>query len=140
MSNGSCQKRPSRFDRKYLFPNPDLDERVAYCRFWQAKLADNEDVAFPDELCRAIAGITDGFSFAYMQEAFVAALLAVARRGRPDAPAGDLQAQAADAADDWVELGRSAAGEDPGLDRLVLWVEIQKQIKILREGMEEEAM
>ncbi|KND89605.1 putative ATPase YjoB [Tolypocladium ophioglossoides CBS 100239] len=132
-------KRPSRFDRKYLFPNPDFGERVAYCRFWQSKLADNKDVAFPDKLCSAIAGITDKFSFAYMQEAFVAALLAIARKGRPDALARDMQVLTVDAAGDWVEvLGRSAAREDPDLDRLVLWAEIQKQIKFLREGMDEE--
>ncbi|KAJ2971269.1 hypothetical protein NUW58_g9464 [Xylaria curta] len=73
-------KRPSRFDRKYFFPDPDLEQRVAYCKFWQKKLSDNKDIEFPDELCDAIAEITDKFSFAYMQEAFVAALLAIARR------------------------------------------------------------
>lgn len=72
-------KRPSRFDRKYLFPNPDAKERTAYMKFWQAKLADNKDLEFPDKLCPAIAFITDGFSFAYLQEAMVASLLAIAR-------------------------------------------------------------
>ena len=73
------QKRPSRFDRKYYFPNPNVDERVAYCHFWQRKLSDNKDIDFPDKLCRAIADITNDFSFAYIQEAFVAALLIIAR-------------------------------------------------------------
>ncbi|CCX11030.1 Similar to Uncharacterized ATPase YjoB; acc. no. O34703 [Pyronema omphalodes CBS 100304] len=27
-------KRPSRFDRKYLFPIPGKEERVEYCKFW----------------------------------------------------------------------------------------------------------
>ena len=70
-------KRPSRFDRKYLFSNPDTNQREAYCHFWQKKLEDNPDVDFPDRLCAPIAAITHGFSFAYMQEAFVASLLAV---------------------------------------------------------------
>jgi transitional endoplasmic reticulum ATPase len=28
-------KRPSRFDRKYLFPLPEMKERVEYCRYWR---------------------------------------------------------------------------------------------------------
>ena len=71
-------KRPSRFDRKYFFPNPDEAQRVQYCRFWRKKLDGSEDVEFPAVLDKAIAGITEGFSFAYMQEAFVASLLAIA--------------------------------------------------------------
>jgi len=78
-------KRPSRFDRKYLFPDPDREQRKQYAAFWQRKLKDNKDIEFPDSLCDAIAGITDGFSFAYMQEAFVASLLAIA--GRKDTKA-----------------------------------------------------
>lgn len=30
--------RPSRFDRKYNFPNPSYDERVLYSEFWRKKL------------------------------------------------------------------------------------------------------
>merc|ERR1712098_623856 len=72
-------KRPSRFDRKFLFPNPSIDERVQYCHYWQKKLRDNKEIEFPDDICRAAAKITDGFSFAYIQEAFVTALLSIAR-------------------------------------------------------------
>lgn len=71
-------KRPSRFDRKYFFPDPDEEQRVQYCRFWRKKLQENEDVEFPEVLDKPIARITKGFSFAYMQEAFVASLLAIA--------------------------------------------------------------
>lgn len=71
-------KRPSRFDRKYLFDDPDLEQRTKYCQYWQRKLEDNKDVEFPDKLCPAIAGLMGGFSFAYMQEAFVSALLKIA--------------------------------------------------------------
>ncbi|KAH8885501.1 P-loop containing nucleoside triphosphate hydrolase protein [Thozetella sp. PMI_491] len=123
-------KRPSRFDRKYLFPNPIREERVAYSHFWQGKLADNKDIDFPDALCDAIADITDNFSFAYMQEAFVAALLAIARASDGSAFEGDW---VQDTADDWVDV-RPADGGD--LKDNVLWSEIQKQIAILREGLE----
>ena len=71
-------KRPSRFDRKYPFPNPSEDERVQYSEYWRGKLKDNKDIDFPHGLSTAIAKITHGFSFAYMQEAFVAALLDLA--------------------------------------------------------------
>ena len=72
-------KRPSRFDRKYLFPNPNAEEREKYMVYWQTKLSDNHDLEFPDKLCPAVAKITNGFSFAYLQEAMVASLLAIAR-------------------------------------------------------------
>ncbi|KAK8041764.1 hypothetical protein PG993_006287 [Apiospora rasikravindrae] len=144
-------KRPSRFDRKYYFPDPDRAQRVAYCRFWQGKLKGNEEIAFPDGLCEAIAGITDKFSFAYIQEAFVAALLAIAQKGkkqkRQRAPSssssgGDgVLAITQELEDDWVGVVGSSGGKgrdgDDELEDLVLWIEIKKQIKILREGMED---
>ncbi|KAI5917403.1 ATPase [Camillea tinctor] len=137
-------KRPSRFDRKYYFPDPDLAQRTAYCRFWQAKLADNPDIEFPDDLCAAIAGITDKFSFAYMQEAFVAALLAIARRKTTTTT---TTGKGEDVGEGWVDVSAVREGgeggddgdDDDGLKDLVLWVEIKKQVEILREGMEAEA-
>jgi transitional endoplasmic reticulum ATPase len=127
-------KRPSRFDRKYYFPDPNQKERVAYCRFWQKKLADNHDIEFPDELCDAIAGITDKFSFAYMQEAFVASLLAIARRGEDSK--SHLSTLSSDA-DEWVDvMARTEITRD--LDKLELWVEIKKQVALLREGLDAE--
>jgi transitional endoplasmic reticulum ATPase len=108
-------KRPSRFDRKYFFPNPDKEQRVAYCHFWQGKLKDNKNVEFPDSLCEAIADITDKFSFAYIPEAFVAALLAIAISKDEDV---------SDAEED----------DDPN-DKYILWREIKKQIKNLRKEM-----
>ncbi|KAL9095847.1 MAG: hypothetical protein Q9165_001844 [Trypethelium subeluteriae] len=202
-------KRPSRFDRKIYFPEPNMDQRIQYCHYWQGKLADNPEIEFPDKLCTAIAKITDKFSFAYMQEAFVAALLAIAagedeedaekldmqRPGedawhpRPwqygegaqqhekaamqcslqqhggdeteaapqpqlvqDAEGSELQQQRVPEAsqitsplsmaeDDLVDCSVSTVsekGNDENLDDLVLWREIQKQIKILREEMESE--
>jgi transitional endoplasmic reticulum ATPase len=68
-------KRPSRFDRKYLFPIPNFEERVLYCEFWRRKLEKNKKIDFPGFLCREMARITENFSFAYLQEAFVATML-----------------------------------------------------------------
>ena len=75
-------KRPSRFDRKYHFTLPGLEERVQYVEFWRRKLLakgkkGSQGVEFPEELCTAIARITEGFSFAYLKELFVTSLLLV---------------------------------------------------------------
>ena len=73
-------KRPSRFDRKYLFPLPNEHERTLYCEFWRHKLAKNKDIDFPKKLSPAMAHITPEFSFAFLQECFVATLLIMARQ------------------------------------------------------------
>jgi SpoVK/Ycf46/Vps4 family AAA+-type ATPase len=131
-------KRPSRFDRKYLFPNPSFEERTAYAEFWRNKLlredADekssqdlgggsmdkpDEKLEFPKKMCRAVASITDEFSFAYMQEAFVAALLTIA--SEQDESEAALE-------------GKKPDGHE--LDRLPLWRELKRQVKILREDLD----
>ncbi|KAL0941342.1 ATP-dependent zn protease [Colletotrichum truncatum] len=129
-------KRPSRFDRKYYFPEPNLEQRVAYCKFWQNKLKGNKEVEFPDKLCRAIAKITDKFSFAYIQEAFVAALLAIAQRQDNGVKRDEIEALTEQMEDDWLGVV-DASAEDEDLEKLILWVEIKRQVEILREGMEE---
>ena len=108
--------RPSRFDRKYLFPLPSEDERVLYCNYWREKLKNKPSIDFPKKLCVAIAGITQDFSFAYMKEAFVATLLTIANRRTEDA--------------------RRCGGEGDGdLDEYELWREMKKTVKLLREDM-----
>ena len=136
-------KRPSRFDRKYYFPNPDYAQRVQYCQFWQGKLSDNKDIDFPDKLCDSIAEITDKFSFAYMQEAFIASLLAIASQGGKEAE--DIARRWAGPQDpmqsaDLQSHMTGGGSEDPDIKHLVLWVEMQKQVKILRDEMEEKKL
>ncbi|UZP41715.1 hypothetical protein NXS19_009531 [Fusarium pseudograminearum] len=128
-------KRPSRFDRKYYFPDPNLEQREAYSRFWQKKLKSNKEIEFPDELCKAIAEITDKFSFAYIQEAFVAALLAIAGRSKEKPTKPSCEENWVLVSDDKVS---GVTQEQGDLSKLELWVEIKKQVKILREGMEDE--
>ena len=111
-------KRPSRFDRRYLFPLPEEAERTQYCEFWRKKLARNgAKVEFPRELSGKIAGITGGFSFATMKEAFVATLLALARKDDEDQGVVVLEKSHDD------------------LDDLPLWKEMQVQVKLLRKEM-----
>lgn len=125
-------KRPSRFDRKYLFPLPDLHERELYAEFWRAKLRKNKSkVAFPKKLCPAMARITDEFSFAYIQEAYVASLLEIARRDSDDAEQSDQRPMIIGFADADDE------DEDPDhLDSYLLWRVFKEQVKILRENMD----
>jgi transitional endoplasmic reticulum ATPase len=66
--DNSVKNRPSRFDRKYLFDDPDESERRLYCGYWQKKLAHNSKVSFPDSLADEIAKNSDGLSFAYLQD------------------------------------------------------------------------
>ena len=114
-------KRPSRFDRKYLFPLPNKHERILYAEFWHNKIKDKSNVEYPKRLCEPIAAITADFSFAYMQEAFIATLLELARR-RTDKLAAVV-----------AEL-RMTDNEDP--DQYVFWRVIKNQVKILREDMD----
>ncbi|KAF4628462.1 hypothetical protein G7Y89_g9689 [Cudoniella acicularis] len=111
-------KRPSRFDRKYFFDVPTRDERVQYCEYWRNKLRNNKKVEFPKEMSLRVADITADFSFAYMKEAFVAALLVIVARKD--------------------ERRRYRLREDD-LSGNILWKELQKQIAALRDEMEGES-
>lgn len=128
-------KRPSRFDRKYYFPDPDYDQRVQYAKYWQGKLKDNDAVEFPDDLCPAIAKITDKFSFAYMQEAFVASLLAIAARGGNEASETVKNVSSSELQALHMALAQTLGHSE--LDDLILWKEIQQQVKTLRDEMDE---
>ena len=107
--------RPSRFDRKYLFPLPNHEERVLYCEYWRKKLKSKPAIKFPEKLSPAIAEITEDFSFAYLKEAFVATLLVIAGKRSED-------------------VGRCEGGGDD-LNDYELWREIKKQVKLLRDDM-----
>lgn len=127
-----------------------------YMHYWQRKLASNDDVDFPDKLCPAVAKITKDFSFAYLQEAMVASLLAIARDSDCYSERFCLECMAAHAkpADgstcdretarpfkglfDWAWIVRQTDEGDGDLDSYVLWREIKKQVRILREELGEE--
>ncbi|KAL9602670.1 MAG: hypothetical protein Q9219_001660 [cf. Caloplaca sp. 3 TL-2023] len=144
------KNRPSRFDRKYLFPEPGMKERVAYCEFWRAKLGvqgeeGEGEVEFPEVLCKAIAGITNGFSFAYIQEAFVASLLEIAADQEEEDVKRGKSAEALEPNDEWErrfnevlvqKMARLFEGEDKDLDRYALWRQMKKQVKNLREELD----
>lgn len=136
--DGGLAKRPSRFDRKYNFPVPNHEERIMYCDYWRRKLQHNKKVEFPEKLSPAIADITQDFTFAYLKEAFVASLLTIARQDEESDDEDEVGERVSNPAD--VDPGSHGkpVNEDKDISRLPLWIEIQKQVKMLREDMDSE--
>jgi ATPase family associated with various cellular activities (AAA) len=64
--------RPSRFDRKYLFDLPGVDERRAFIASKNESLQD--ELRLTEEGVRRAAEETDGFSFAFLKELFVSSM------------------------------------------------------------------
>lgn len=119
--DAAITKRPSRFDRKYHFKLPEEGARLAYAQYWCKKfVGQGEMVDFPEGLCPVIAKITDGFSFAYMKELFVASLLALAR-GVADGVEEELREEAAGA-----EVAKKTVGEKSG----VIDKEVEKKVVV----------
>ncbi|TFY61218.1 hypothetical protein EVJ58_g4644 [Rhodofomes roseus] len=74
--------RPSRFDRKFAFDDPDERERTLYVKYWQKKLESNSAVEFSDALVEELVSATAGFSFAYCKEVFISSLVLLANPKR----------------------------------------------------------
>jgi hypothetical protein len=111
-------KRPSRFDRKYEFPLPNEHERVLYCEFWRRKLKSNKSIDFPKKLCPAMSHVTPGFSFAFLQECFVATLLILAREEDEDVAT------------------RPYDDDNDDLEDYRLWVVFKKEADVLRKEVD----
>ncbi|KAI7209833.1 P-loop containing nucleoside triphosphate hydrolase protein [Hortaea werneckii] len=91
--DAGISKRPSRFDRKYHYKLPGFQERTLYAQYWQRKLEKTKNIEFHDDICELVSSLTEGFSFAYMKELFVQALLAiVGGRAEADDEGGDKTA------------------------------------------------
>ncbi len=78
--DASILDRPSRFDRKYYFNLPAEAERLAYIRNWNAEL--QTDLQLSEKGATRIVSATDGFSFAYLKELFVASMVKWMSDGR----------------------------------------------------------
>ena len=65
--------RPSRFDRKYHFNLPTVEERRAYLETWQQQLA--AETGWKSAEIESIASSTEGFSFAYLKELVISAVM-----------------------------------------------------------------
>ena len=69
----SILDRPSRFDRKYYFELPRERERLAYVAKWNQDL--QIEMRVTERGAREVVRGTEGFSFAYLKELFVTAMV-----------------------------------------------------------------
>ncbi len=69
----SILDRPSRFDRKYYFQLPAEAERFAYIAKWNEDL--QPELRVSEVGAHKVVSETEGFSFAYLKELFVAAMV-----------------------------------------------------------------
>lgn len=83
-------ERPSRFDRKYHFALPAPVERHTYCEGWNAKL--DAKMRLDDAALAKIVEDTEGFSFAYLKELFLSAMIRWVGDDRERPPAAPLAA------------------------------------------------
>ncbi|KAL8852458.1 MAG: hypothetical protein Q9221_002688 [Calogaya cf. arnoldii] len=111
-------KRPSRFDRRYHFALPAQAERSRYCDYSRMRLAETTSVKLPPEISSAISKITEGFSFAYLQEALVIALLDLVQSRRLD-----------------VSSAKHAEAPSAHIALNPIFQAIKKQVEILRKEM-----
>jgi AAA+ superfamily predicted ATPase len=65
--------RPSRFDRKYHFELPAETERLAYIDNWNREL--QQELRVSQSGAAELVRETEGFSFAYMKELFIASMM-----------------------------------------------------------------
>jgi hypothetical protein len=78
----SIVERPSRFDRKYHFMLPSAETRVNYVRSWNDRL--RPQLRYDEPAQQKIVELTEGFSFAYIQEVFVSTTMHwMTKRARP---------------------------------------------------------
>jgi hypothetical protein len=72
--DASILERPSRFDRKYQFDLPQIVERTAYLKMWNEQQA--SELRLTDAGIDAVAQATNAFSFAYLKELCLSAVMA----------------------------------------------------------------
>jgi DNA polymerase III delta prime subunit len=124
-------RRPSRFDRKYLFDLPGRHERLAYCHYWRKK---QSDLAISEELCLAVARLTEGFSFAYLKELFVCSSLSLIQGHDLEAGSDGSERRSKDVGDRQKDLPEievpSSVQDDP-----LFWT-MKSQIRALIEDMD----
>jgi hypothetical protein len=77
--DASILERPSRFDRKYLFDPPQIAERTAYLKLWNEQQAG--ELRLTADGIHAVAQATNAFSFAYLKELCLSAVMAWMNQG-----------------------------------------------------------
>ncbi len=84
--------RPSRFDRTYHFALPALAERLAYIEHWNTTL--QPAMRLSAATVAHVAARTENYSFAYLKELFLSAMMCWLEESRPGAMDGIIDAQA----------------------------------------------
>lgn len=69
----SILDRPSRFDRKFYFELPGAEERLRYASRWNDAL--QTEMRLGEQVLAELVALTGGFSFAYIKELFVSAMM-----------------------------------------------------------------
>ena len=135
--DAGISKRPGRFDRKYHFALPAHPERTEYCNVWRSKLVTNKNIDFPENLSSAIADLTEGFSFAYLKEMFVTALLVIvaAQRNPPSSNNNNHDLERGSGLPDSDEPNGVATARS-AFENVLLWRVIRKQVQTLRAEVE----
>jgi SpoVK/Ycf46/Vps4 family AAA+-type ATPase len=113
-------ERPSRFDRKYHFELPGPAERKAYLTQWNAKL--DVDMKIDDAACDRLVDATKEFSFAYLKELYLSAMMRWMSTREAGGMSNALEAQA-DALREQMKTGASAqAPTTPGEDGMAAFL------------------
>lgn len=132
--DAGISKRPSRFDRKYHFALPATEERIKYCEYWRTKLAiSSSNLSIPPAFSSAVANTTEGFSFAYLQEAFITALLSIVRSRLPAAEKWKSTGMGSGS----LEVPSSAEAEVGLLEKNPVWRAIKHQVEVLKKEMKD---
>ncbi len=90
-------------------------------RVYRSKLSKKSSLRLPTQISSAIASITEGFSFAYLQEAFVTALLSIVQTQRANL----------------VKPDASGIPTSDDLASNAVWQAISKQVQTLRKEMKD---
>ncbi|MEM6251491.1 MAG: ATP-binding protein [Cyanobacteria bacterium P01_D01_bin.156] len=84
-------ERPSRFDRKYHFETPKVDDRVAYLQLWNQKLKVAMRLSL--EEIKVIAEAAEKFSYAYLKELLLSASMVWVQQRMPGTMASIMTEQ-----------------------------------------------
>ncbi len=87
----------------------------------RSKLSKNSSIGLPTQISSAVASITEGFSFAYLQEAFVTALLSIVQTQRANL----------------IQPDAAAMSKSDNLESNEVWHAISKQVQTLRREMKD---
>lgn len=88
---------------------------------YRLKLSKNSSLKLPTEISSAVANITEGFSFAYLQEVFVTALLSIVQTRRATL----------------VQHDTSVLATSNDLQSNEIWQALRKQVQTLRKEMKD---